>query len=94
MPFLSGYLVMGSTSIKCSRLISSTSLNSVFGKLPLHTLFASYFLLEMERFKNSINGMMFWVLYNYELLTMFSAIVEFLHLVGMSSVNFQIMSLE
>lgn len=93
MPFRNGYIVMVSTSIKCSRLISSMSLNSVFGKPLLHIFFESYFLTEMEKFKNLTNGMILWVICNYDLPTLFSAIVKFPRLVGMPSENFQIMSL-
>ena len=93
MLFPSGYIVKVSTSIKCSQLISFTSLNSVFGKPRLHTFFESCILMGMERFKNLTNGKMLCVLCHFKLLTMFSAIVKFLHLVEMSSENFQTMSL-
>ena len=48
MPFLSDYSVTVSIFIRCSLLISSTSLNLVFGKLFSHIFFESYMLMVME----------------------------------------------
>ena len=56
MPFPSGYIVTALIFIRCSPLISFTSLNLVFGKLHSLTFFGFYMLMGMEKFKNLTNG--------------------------------------